>query len=172
MSALCRRVTDLFFRQVWQINRTCTGCGEVIPAGVTVFAYQGTYWHENCAMPKRESHSDWERKSDQKPARPRTGPTYALDHEAISYRYSDPLSVVEVIVDATARPGWNRDSLCWQCENWNPRKGLLNFPGRPGADDPTTSCNGCLFSHLDETAPAPKHYGYGSRRITELRVMQ
>lgn len=170
---LNKRVTDVFSRLKCQIGRSCTGCGEEIPAGETVFAYQGTYWHEACAMPKaREKTEGWERKPDAYPKRPRTGPTYALDHEAIAYRYSDPLGVVEIVVDATARPGWNRDSLCFNCEHWNPKKGLLKFPSRPGADDPTTSCNGCLFSYLDEVCPAPQHRGYGSRRITELRVMQ
>lgn len=76
-------------------------------------------------------------------------PLYVIDAAALAHNQSNPLRVVEHLVDCITDPKWRRERLCRQCDSWVTDDGLDKFPRRPGADNPTESCNGCWYSYLD-----------------------
>lgn len=85
--------------------------------------------------------------------------TYELDVEAVAMRarYTEgprinPLDAVVYLADLEKeRENWNREALCGRCHNWK-----LDRPWRPGAENPSESCHGCLFSYLEERQTARK----------------
>lgn len=83
---------------------------------------------------------------DEKSAPP---PRYVVDYEAVA-QTGNPLDVIELLVDRLSRPGFNRDTQCWRCVNWDCRKGG-DRPRRPYSEDPLDTCSGCVLSHLDES---------------------
>lgn len=163
-----KRIADFFFRITSQIAQVCEVCGSAIPAGTTIAAKNGHFFHEHCAVPVRATVP--EAAPRPRPVRRSAdGPTYALDAEALCRATKDPISAIETLADATARPGWDRDAVCERCENWSAKQGLTKQPVRPGAKDCTTACDGCLFSHLDEQS-RPRHQGFGRRLLLTLGV--
>lgn len=76
-------------------------------------------------------------------------PRYVVDYESVA-RTSNPLEVIELLVDRTAAPNFWRDSWCIRCEHWASEKGEER-PVRPYAPNPLDGCAGCVLSHLDES---------------------
>lgn len=69
---------------------------------------------------------------------------WVMDHESIARR-SNALDIVELLVDRMDPRHWQFPfSKCVDCET-----GMIISAERPYADTPGTSCNGCIYSHLD-----------------------
>ena len=173
-----RAKDDLFSEGRRQIHATCCKCAVRIPAGTRLAMHQGFIWCLECAYPAKPFAPPAETPSGQPlPQRPRRddGPEYELDVESLVKAYNDPLFAIEVLADAMARDGWDRDSLCKRCELWKTQDGEGSRPWRPGAVAPAGSaggCDGCVFSHLDETKAAKPHRGFGRRLVRMMEVAQ
>jgi len=76
-------------------------------------------------------------------------PRYVVDYESIAHGHSDPLLVIEELVDRVGdRPDFWRGPYCRGCEHWDGK----DRPARPFADNPlgpAGGCAGCVLSHLD-----------------------
>lgn len=82
------------------------------------------------------------------------GPPYHIDAESLCLSDSlgqrpnlDPIRYVEWAVSKLADPDFQLEYVCRTCETWVPTR--LNRPLRAGASDPTGSCFGCWYGHLD-----------------------
>lgn len=76
---------------------------------------------------------------------------WLIDHASL-LRHPNPMAVLAHLLKVTSRPGWDRDRLCRDCENWKPIQGEDTKPERPGAINPageSGGCAGCWYAMLE-----------------------
>lgn len=98
-------------------------------------------------------------------------PRVTIDHEGLAFLYSkSAIPILEFLTGAISRPSFSLSRVCSPCADWDAghRSRLERKPNVPGAEDPTYSCHGCLFSLLDSPSHTTDDDGFAEFILQQI----